>query len=557
MNLLTPPNTYRRGFIFALILGIVVLIVRLFSLSSRMVSVDDSCPLVLAGDEPTPFAAAWKIAQTTTYAPAQFILSSALWPYAQSYSELLFFNRLTSAILGTLGLALSLYVLFKIHDHIQGTFELKSIYFTPYIVFPSSLLLVNLRAHIESQQSYPYAATLLIASLMGYGILELSAIKTPREWIKKAYLVIIGGACMVLVNYQAIFFVIALLLTLYIYLQWQHHWQRFNVSKLHYFGFLSGALLVLLPIYYWFLKRHKNAGKTPWNTLDFPHLAPHIQLSEKIIILTKHLANTCLKLFAYLFAPIWPDIIGHDYLIWCFGFPLFILACMGIFFSFKLLFSPLQKNTYLMPLGVFSFLNLWIALIANMRGFMAIGVTRHAHFLLFPCTILITYGIYYLSTFTQAIKHIGYILSLLIIFLFVYYYPVFLNKTKDQLDVDFLIRTVKEQLIDCVVEYKGTGEISYANRHLKLFNVPVLSHHELHKWMQETEYTQKRPARILIINHKLDFSIDAQYALSRYADYTITTLRQIPAQGSTELYGIINGGNAFYVSLLSLKESNQ
>ena len=152
----------------------VTMFLRFMTLADRMTHCDDTGFLVNALPASGALEAGNLVAKAWTYGPGQFVLGYPLWASAPTWRQTVFAARIPSGIAEMLGLLLIVWLLSKIGFGLKP--GLHSPRTAPFAgLFSAVLALCSLRAMIESQQGYPYAAACAMVALTAALLYQFTA----------------------------------------------------------------------------------------------------------------------------------------------------------------------------------------------------------------------------------------------------------------------------------------------------------------------------------------------------------------------------------------------
>jgi len=212
--------------------------------------IDDLGPAKTILDAQREHRSPWlAVPASWTYAPFQFIFTSALLSPDLTYRQILYRGRLPSAAAGCLGL-LALIAFYKKWRGDAGA-----------SLFALAILALSLENIIYAKQINNYAlgvtAFILLACRLIHHVKKQDL--SPGGLLKSA--VLLGLLCSM--HYQIIFFMPAFFLTLALYALSVRQTGKREMAAFAGAGILSAALVY--PLWHFFLEVHMDAGLTGWN----------------------------------------------------------------------------------------------------------------------------------------------------------------------------------------------------------------------------------------------------------------------------------------------------
>lgn len=543
------------------------LAVRLMTLTDRMTHVDDIGWLFFVGDAGSATDSARRVASHMTYAPAQFFLDFSLWRMADDWKSLLFWMRFPSAFFGALGVAFGILVLGKLVSNDDG----KRIGISA-LIFTSILLFFNLRAGIESQQGYTYAVTLPFYFLIFAGLINFPNLTDFKKWILRVGLVMGTAAIGVWFTYQMAMVMACVGLTIFVFFvrDFLKTLNAHNVASraMGIAAVLAVTLVIFNPVYQEFIKPHlaSNRGVPLWANNEVPQYVQG-DLLANILLLPKYFFDVLLNLFSYNVTPIWPDTFSSPTMFkYSFGLPLLVLALIGAGSS---LIKGTPRDRRLA--GVFATVCLAVFLAGNAALKFPLGTTRHSHVLLAPSLVLIYLGTASMANLMNRLlgaKHeklrfwtMTAAMSLGVVAI-VWNMPRFFDATDNKVDLAWLQNQISEDKVTHLVGVDWTWDPFIANIGLKRKGKTFVEHFVIDdsgdgplftKELNEGKFDSELKAgkSIYWISHREPLLERVKARLTRQ-DVLVEEIKHVPAIGSTELSGILNGGNGFFVVRLKL-----
>lgn len=529
----------------------VTMFLRFMTLADRMTHCDDTGFLVNALPASSALEAGNLVAKAWTYGPGQFVLGYPLWASAPTWRQTVFAARIPSGIAEMLGLLLIVWLLSKIGFGLKP--GLHSPRTAPFAgLFSAVLALCSLRAMIESQQGYPYAAACAMVALTAALLYQFTAacngLPLSKLPVWTGILALTGGL-FVTVSYQITISIAASILALWIIaapqLRETGAYKKFTVA-----GIAAGVGLCLTGlgifglIWNLYLGDHirNNRGIPVWASFDVIHWNGAFDYARAILLKWIYFAG-------FNTTPIWvadsrqlvPGILGAIVLV----LALFGLASL----------SPTQP-LWRRLLATYCSLLLATTFLLGLAGKAPFGVTRHSHFLLPALVILSGFGEANLLARLPRFPRMGWIgaaMATAVLALFCFGFTEFNNASRNRFDIPLLAQLAHDRKPMRILATGCTFDplAAQAASHDQLFTSPVIN--DLTEDQAEPAFrlmeSNNGPASIFLVNHRAD-----PYPLKALALHPALRSRLlvgIQPIGSTELVGIVNGGNGFYVREIS------
>ncbi len=520
---------------------------RFLTLTSRMTHCDDTGFLLQGFAAEGAISAGDAIAAYWTYAPAQFVLGYPIWSMPNSWPDAIWAARLPSALAGTfVGLVIA-WLLSRLSVQNQSS---------PFAgLFSIVLAFCGLRALVESQQGYPYAVTCLLVALT---ITILYAISQGRELLEPRRLpLLIGGlaawgALSICFSFQLTISVLASTLALLICalpeLRKPGAFRQIPGTNWLMGGILSlfgAAVFYKIWVLYLGLRIKNNQGMPPWSAFDVVrwHGSP-IDFFQQVL-------SKWIDVAGFSVTPLWPPIAGVS-----------LTKALGVVVLVLLLFS-LPSFTSRRPLwqrliAWYSMLLLLTSFVLNLAGKMPFGVTRHSHFLLPALLLLSGFGEANILAWINVRRKdsssfadwVAPIASMILIAVFYYSFPQFHQASRNQFDMPRLVQLVHEKKplkVVCIGCTFDPMSAQWATRG-QLFPLGVVevgpSDDQLEEALKMLE-KKPAPASIFVVDHRSD--PESSLRATKHPLLTSSLLVGVNPIGSTEMMGIVNGGNGFFI----------
>jgi len=375
-----------------------------------------------------------------TYAPGQFYLTNLLVNSSQNYSELKKFGRMPSFIFGILAIILLPFLFKKIYS--GSTSLINSIIAVLLLSFSWENII-----HSVQMESYAIGnLSILIIFFLLISIVNYSNLEN-KPWFKIGILAAIPG----LLQYQALFFIPALFVTLNILLIKKTSF--INLTK-YSFTAASGFLIIFIIFIIPYLKGdlgkgiHWNSGpdqifvlNPDWNNGIFAGLKDFFEflLFNSVETIEAMLSPTSYQ-------------ISNGYIGWL----LFTLSIVGFFST--LLSSNKNKNT----IALFSILSCITIVVLLLLQVIPLSPTRHSIIFGIFYIVFIVEGIYIIDAFiNKALRKKVYIflISFLILWsgLFLYSLNYELKNKIDPFNESKIFQSLQLDKIDIVANFDGTN----------------------------------------------------------------------------------------------------
>ncbi|MBL7003443.1 MAG: hypothetical protein ISR69_05400 [Gammaproteobacteria bacterium] len=310
-----------------------------------------------------------------TYAPGQFYLTNILIDSEHNYSELKFFGRLPSFIFNILAIILLPVFFIRIYGINKGLIN---------STIAVTLLSLSWENIIHSAQMESYAVGSFSILLIFFFLLKIlnSPPRFKKPWFKIGMLVAIPG----MLQYQALFFLPALFITLMLFL-------KNNISVMNLIKYSSSAFSGFFIIFIFFilpyLKGDINSG-VHWNAgpNEIFILNPNWDsgLLSGTVETVVFLFNISIEVIEAMLSP-----ISYSMSNGVIGWLLAILCIIGVI---SMSISPNTNKKAIVVFSALSFLTLFILLLAQV---IPLSPTRHS----------IILGVFAIIFITEAIMNLG------------------------------------------------------------------------------------------------------------------------------------------------------
>ncbi|OSM00238.1 hypothetical protein [Magnetofaba australis] len=510
-----------------------------------------------------PLWDAFRISSYWTYAPAQFLLTSALLKPGQSYRDVLLNGRLPPFLFAMLGLALL--VLFYSIGPWRGAGA-------PELLLGVALAAFSMENVIYAMQMESYAIGVLCMSALMALLMGLGARPAPGVGAMLA----LGGVAGVLMfcQYQTLF----LLPPLFFALAWRWGWAaRVPLLKLARGFVISGALVVVAfaALFNTFLWRFTGASGVHWNAGphgEFKYVGPSVAdpgVGDHLANVLRFLAETLPVLITDMlsFAPE----EGVVYAILRVLLPL--LVALGLL----ALLRSAQPQRRMLGLFFLAVWGMWILL--ALVGKITLGPTRHSLILLPMLAVSAAHGA------VVAAAGIGRLLgrdgrlwsaraALLgggaVTALFMAQWPAQMQLRIDPFDPARLTAQLQDLGVDALIGYGHTyNPLLFAdlNRFYPLKYQP--DHYKdrspcVNRWMLR----RPGPVRsVALVSHRLPLTAGrfgkyarcmnkalppGQRISDRYSDYAVVYSEERPSAREVEFSGkTANGTNGYFLTVLA------
>jgi hypothetical protein len=495
---------------------------------------------------PSALGAGRDVSGGWTYAPGQFVVGHYFYTKAGSWQELLFYTRMVSALINLFGIILVFFCLYRLFWK-QNDFG--------SLTFGICLTIFSTRGIIESQQGYNFASTLPIAAAF---LLFLTYYPASRIIRRKGFiyfsLLAMVSALTIWFSYQAIVFIAATYLTVCLkYLINILLKLKRSIDWIKHVGVF--LLTIFIPclscflLYVQFLENILRVGITGWALMDVPDLTK-FSLGEYYLL-------TFLKLHYFSFIPYFPDngMKGFDFYFISVGF--FFLTLVGLL-KYANIGHHKPKNLVCFCVIII----LLLAFFGNFLGKFPLGSTRHSYIFFLPILISIVCGLNYLikKIFKPRPDISKYLIAgnLIIPIFFLISYTDFDVKTRNNYDLNQILDFIKLYEIGKVIEDEVTVDAHITKR----LNLEPLKYQTIEisqdidffsKLTRENIAKNKDLFPVLYLSHvKLNSQL-IQDIEKKSLGIRSKVLANIEPKGSTELLGIINGGNGFFAVLFFME----
>ncbi len=528
---------------------------RFLTLTSRMTHCDDTGFLVQGFAAEGAISAGDSIASYWTYAPAQFVLGYPIWSMPNSWPDAIWAARLPSAIAGTfLGLVI-VWLLSRLSAASQ---------ISPFAgLFSMVLAFCGLRAMVESQQGYPYAVTCLLVALTAT---ILYAVSQGRELLEPRRLpLLIGslaawGALSICFSFQLTISVLASCLALLI-CAFPELRKPGALRKISGTSWLAGGMLSLFGaavfykiwVLYLGLRINNNQGLPPWSAFDV------VKWHGSPVDFIQQVLSKWVDLAGYSVTPLWPPIAGTS-----------LTRALGVVLL-ALLLSGLPSLSARRPLwqrliAWYSVLLLVTSFALNLAGKMPFGVTRHSHFLLPALLLLSGFGEANILAWIDSRQRkssafadwLAPIASILLIAVFYYSFPQFHQVSRNQFDMPRLVQLVHEKKplkVVCIGCTFDPMSAQWATRG-QMFPLGVVevgpADDQLEQALKMLE-KKPAPASIFVVDHRSD--PESTLRATKHPSLTSSLLVGVNPIGSTEMMGMVNGGNGFFIRQITKSDA--
>lgn len=520
---------------------------RFLTLTSRMTHCDDTGFLIQGFAAEGAISAGDSIASYWTYAPAQFVLGYPIWSMPNSWPDAIWAARLPSAVAGTfLGFVIA-WLLSRLSVENQSS---------PFAgLFSMVLAFCGLRAMVESQQGYPYAVTCLLVALTAT---ILYAVSQGRELLEPRRLpLLIGcmaawGALSICFSFQLTISVLASTLALLI-CAFPELRKPGAFRQIRGTDWLAGGILSLFGVAVFYkiwvlylgLRINNNQGLPPWSAFDV------VKWNGSPVDFIQQVLSKWIDLAGYSVTPLWPPIAGVS-----------LTRALGVVILVLILFSlpclSARRPLWQRLIAWYSILLLATSFLLSLAGKIPFGVTRHSHFLLPALLLLSGFGEANIlawissrrkdsSSFTDWLAPIA---STVLITVFYYSFPQFHQVSRNQFDMPRLVQLVHEKKPLKVVCIGCTFDPMSAQLAARgqLFPLGVVEDGPSDGLLEQAlKMLEKKPspASIFVVDHRSD--PESTLRATKHPSLTSSLLVGVKPIGSTEMTGIVNGGNGFFV----------
>ena len=521
---------------------------RFFTLADRMTHCDDSGFLIQGLFASNAVNAGHRVASYWTYGPGQFVLGYPLWSIAGTWRNALYALRLPSAIAETIAALLIVWLLSKLSADRK---------LSPFAgMFSAVLGLCSLRGMVESQQGYPYSAGCLCVALTAVLLYSMTRGRPnidPRRLPLLIGILAFWGSIAVAFSYQMTISIaasiLAILIVAYPDLRKPHAFQQIS-----YRSWIAGCTLSLaavaafgwLWVHYLADRLRNNQGVPPWAAFDVIHwTGSPLQYLQAVVMKWVYFAG-------FSTTPVWPEEVGLSITRWI-GFLLMVLVILGL--------KSLKRSNPLWQ-RIIGWYCLWMLIASfflSLFGKMPFGVTRHSHFLLPALLLLSGFGEANLLSkikehFVKSFNFAPWLLAAasgIIVTIFFFSFPTFHLATRNQFDMDRLVRLANDKKPLRILGSNCTFDAAAAQlvSHNQLFACPTAGgflEGEVEGAMAALA-NKKAPASIFIVDHRDDPEWQLRPSLKQYPALRSILLVGIKPIGSTEMIGNINGGNGFFI----------
>lgn len=484
---------------------------------------------------------AMNVAQWTTYAPGQFVLTSPFLHKSSSYTERLFWSRFSSFIIACLSMLLLLKIFKILHNNKAALFAIIGI----------SILAFSWEHIIYSAQSETYVIGVL-AVLISF---QLFFYCTQKEHlsVKQSLGVGLVLGLLLFLNYQFLFFIPGFFVALLIS----------QKSQLLQFirSYLPAAVIfgiLFLVVYKLFLGNVAHMGVNNWNAgpnQEFVFSIPaNTGFFGAIIYALKFFVSNIYTVFNFL--------VGFAY-----NYPLLnqILAflLLGLFLS-GVIYCHKSKDKKRKSLVIFFYITCLVWIVLVLLQMVSLSPTRHSLILISFLIIFVPEGLRFLIekiTFinTHQVKFTMGI-SLTITLLFFSDFSNEMNSRRDPFDPEKIESLIKEYDISDIYAYGFTYNLnlmSYVGEHFT--KQPEIGYTLVYK-----SKTASISKNVLFISHR-DWPLDdktIEEHLNHEGEYErvdTKNLFQEEIQNTKEIdFGDLtrNGTNSLYINILQIEIEN-